>query len=112
MSTTKHEIFKIPISEDFSFDEEIIRSINVFLEVENYVYINHSVTILTEAIRDYNSYKQINKFLVISLIFKDLTETSYNLKKVTKRTQEIVKKEVKEGESLPMPNYETHFGKK
>lgn len=113
MSKTKFEIFKIQISENskFDFDKKAIERINDFLSDENNVYINHSISILTEDIEEYGTNKTVNKYLVVSLIFKDLSTSEFNLRNTSKKIKEVVKKEIEEGKNIPEPKIETDFDK-
>ncbi|GEM_PF-3485007 len=113
MSQTKLEIFKIKISEDskFDFDKKAQDEINVFLSKENNIYINHSTSILTEDVEEYGANKTINRFLVVSLIYKDLNDSQLNLKNTTKKIKKVVTKEVEQGEKIPEPKIETDLDK-
>ncbi len=113
MSQTKFEIFKIQISENakFDFDKKALEKINDFLIDENNVYINHSTSILTEDIEEYGTNKTVNKYLVVSLIYKDLNASEFNLKNTSKKVKEVVKKEIEEGKNIPEPKIETDFDK-
>ncbi|HVA99531.1 MAG TPA: hypothetical protein VNG53_11610 [Bacteroidia bacterium] len=111
MSQTKLEIFKIQISENskFDFDKKTQDKINDFLNEENNIYVNHSTSILTEDIEKYGTNKTINKYLVISLIYKDLNASEFNLKNTSNKLKEIVTKEIEEGKNIPEPKIETDF---
>ncbi len=113
MSQTKFEIFKIQISENskFDFDKKATERINDFLIDENNVYINHSTSILTEDIEEYGTNKTVNKYLVVSLIYKDLNASEFNLRNTSKKVKEVVKKEIEEGKNIPEPKIETDFDK-
>ena len=113
MSVTKHKIFRVKISQDnkLSFDETIQKEINRFLSESDNIYVNHSTSILTEDIEEYGSTKTINKFLVISLIYKDLNDTALSLKNTSNKVKKVVSKEIESGQTIKEPNIETDFDK-
>lgn len=110
MPLTKHRLFKISIAKDtLDFDQVVLKEINEFLSDVNYLYVNHSTTIIEKKT---TSGSLLNTFLVISLIYKDLNATEKDLRKVSKRTRETVRKSIVSGEAIPMPKIETEFEKK
>lgn len=113
MSVTKHKIFRVKISKDdkLSFDQNIQKEINSFLFESDNIYVNHSTSILTEDIEEYGQNKTINKFFVISLIYKDLSDTAYSLKNTSSKVKKVVSKEIETGHILGEPNIETDFDK-
>lgn len=113
MSATKHKIFKVKIydSEKFKLDTAAQTAINKFLAESNNVYVNHSTSILTEDIEEYDSVKTLNRFLVISLVYKDLEGTPMSLTKVSKRTKAVIEKEIEAGEKITEPSLKTEFEK-
>jgi len=113
MPITKHKIFKIKVSDDgkFRISKTIEKTINDFLSEPNNVYVNHSITTLTEDIEDYNNFKTICKFVLISIVYKDLDKTSMNVKGISKRTKETVHKEIESGNPIKEPNIITDFDK-
>lgn len=114
MSQTKLEIFKIGISEnsDFNLEKKVVDQINDFLRDDNKIYVNHSSSILTEDINEYGLIKTISKFLIISIVYKDLNETVFDLKDTSKKVRNVVKKEIEKGTTLPEPIIETDLEKK
>lgn len=114
MSVTKHKTFKVKISDDgkLTLDRATQNTINKFLEESNNVYVNHSTSILTEDIDEYGSTKTLNKFLVISLVYKDLAGTPMSLTKVSKKTKAVVRKEIETGNKTTEPALTTEFEKK
>ena len=113
MSQTKHKIFKIKISKNkkFDLDKNAQNIVDAFLSKDNYIYINRSVTVFSEDIEETGDILTINKFLVISLIYKDLNESEYNLKDTSKAVKKVVTKEIKKGDIIPKPQLETSFDK-
>lgn len=113
MPQTKIEIFKIEISNNqtLDLDKKAHDAINDFLTNENNIYLNHSSSILTENVEEYGINKTINRFLVISLVYKDLNASSFNLKNTTKKTRKIVTKEIENGDIIPEPIVETDLDK-
>lgn len=113
MSVTKHKIFRVKISQDdkLSFDQNIQKEINSFLFESDNIYVNHSTSILTEDIEEYGQNKTINKFLIISLIYKDLNDTTYSLKNTSNIVKKVVSKEIETGHILGEPSVETDFDK-
>ena len=114
MSITKHQIFKINISNDSkdTFDNAVLKKIDSFLAESNNVYINHSISVLTEDIEEYGNFKSINKYILLSLVYKDLNATEFNLKGTSEKVKEIVNKEIVKGEKIQEPKIETEFDKK
>ena len=110
MSLTKHKIFKIKITNSenraLEIDRAALNEINRFLEQSNNVYVNHSITILSEDIEEYGREK---RFLLISLVYKDLDGTPLSLSKVSKETKEAVKKEIESGKKIEEPLSSTEF---
>lgn len=113
MPTTKHKIFKIKVSDDgkFTISKTVENTINTFLSEPNNVYVNHSVTTLTEDIEEYDNLKTICKYVLISIIYKDLNSTSMNLKGVSKKTKETVQKEIESGNAIEEPDILTELDK-
>jgi hypothetical protein len=113
MSVTKHKIFRVKISQDdkLSFDQNIQKEINSFLFESDNIYVNHSTSILTEDVEEYGQNKTLNKFLIISLIYKDLNDTTYSLKNTSNKVKKVVSKEIETGLILSEPNIETDFDK-
>jgi hypothetical protein len=111
MPVTKHKIFRVKISEDKNLllNETTQKEINTFLSESNNIYVNHSTSILTEDIEEYGQNRTVNKFLVISLIYKDLNETTYDLKQTSKKIKKVVSKEIETGQVIREPNIETDF---
>lgn len=113
MSVTKHKIFKIKISEDgkFTIAKAIENTINKFLADPNTVYVNHSVTTLTEDIEEYDNLKTMCKYVLISIIYKDLNNSPFNVKTSSKRIKNIVHKQIESGKSIPEPDILTEIDK-
>lgn len=113
MSQTKLEIFKIKIlgNSKFDFDKKAKDEINEFLSNENSIYINHSISVLTEDVEEYGINKTINRFLIVSLVYKDLEASQFDLKNTTKKVRKVVTKEIEQGENIPEPKIETDLDK-
>jgi len=113
MPVTKLKFFKVKISNDskFMLDKTAQEKINLFLAEENNIYVNHSTSIITEDIREYGSSETINRFLVISLIYKDLNASEYDLKNTNEKIKQTVTKEIESGTSIGVPEIETKFDK-
>lgn len=110
MPITKHKLFIISITKDTgSIDQSALNAIDHFLSETNYLYLNHSITIQE---RKTSTGTIQGSFLLVSLIYKDLSATEKDLKKVSKRTREVVRKSIAEGEKRPMPAIETDFEKR
>ena len=111
MPTTKHKIFKIKVSDDgkFTISKTVEKTINTFLSEPNHVYVNHSVTTLTEDIEEYDNLKTICKYVLISIIYKDLDGTSLNLKGTSKKIKETVRREIESGNPFEEPNILTMY---
>ena len=113
MPITKHKIFKIKVSNDgkFTISKTVENTINTFLSDSNNVYVNHSVTTLTEDINEYDNLKTVCKYVLISIIYKDLDNTSLNLKGTSKKIKETVHKEIESGEPIKEPDIMTDLDK-
>ena len=105
MSQTKHKIFKIKISDDgkFTISKTVEKTINDFLAEANIVYVNHSVTTLTEDIEEYDNLKTICKYVLISIVYKDLDSSQFNIKTSSKKIKSIVHKQIESGEKIEEP---------
>jgi putative transposon-encoded protein len=113
MSVTKHKIFKVKISEDsnLSLSSDTRKTIDAFLANPNHIYVNHSTSILSEDIEVYGQNKTVNKFLVISLVYKDLNDTGFDVSKTSPKVRQVVSKEIEVGREIEKPNVETEFEK-
>jgi len=113
MPITKHKIFKIKVSDDgkFTISKAIERTINEFLSESNKVYVNHSVTTLTEDIQEYDDLKTICRYIILSIVYKDLDNTSLNLKGVSKKIRDTVHIEIESGDPIKEPEIITDFDK-
>lgn len=113
MPTTKHKIFKIKVSDDgkFTISKTVEKIISTFLSEPNNVYVNHSITTLTEDVEEYDNIKTICKYVLISLIYKDLDSTSLNLKGASKKMKETVQREIESGKAIEEPDIVTDFDK-
>lgn len=113
MPTTRHKIFKIKVSDDgkFTISKTVEKTINEFLSEPNNVYVNHSVTTLNEDIEEYDNIKTICKYVLISIIYKDLDGTSLNLKGASKKMKETVQREIESGDAIQEPNILTELDK-
>jgi hypothetical protein len=113
MPLTKLEIFKIKISNDskFTLDKTAQDKINLFLAEENNIYVNHSTSVISEGIEEYGNTKTIDRFLVISLIYRDLNTSDYDLKNTITKVKATVTKEIENGISIKTPIIETEFDK-
>lgn len=113
MPITKHKIFKIKVSDDgkFTISKTVENTINTFLSEANNVYVNHSVTTLTEDVEEYDNLKTVCKFVLISIIYKDLDSTSLSLKGTSKKIKETVQREIEYGNTIDEPNILTELDK-
>ncbi len=113
MPTTKHKIFKIKVSDDgkFTISKTVENTINTFLSQANNVYVNHSVTTLTEDIEEYDNHKTVCKYILVSIVYKDLDSTSLNLKGTSKKIKQTVQKEIVSGNPIDEPNILTELDK-
>ena len=113
MPTTRHKIFKIKVSDDgkFTISKTVEKTINEFLSEPNNVYVNHSVTTLNEDVEEYDNIKTICKYVLISIIYKDLDSTSLNLKGASKKMKETVQREIESGDAIQEPDILTELDK-
>lgn len=109
-----HKIFSIPVSDSDKISMELtaLNTINKFLCEPNIVYINHSISVLTNLVTEYQRVTNHKHYIIVSLIYKDLSATEFDLSKTSKKTNEIVKKSIAIGDTMPMPEFETAFDKK
>jgi hypothetical protein len=112
MSITKHKLFQIPITSEIVLNDDGFNEMNSFLAEANYVYISHSISILTQSLKSTNTFRQVNKFLLISLVYKDLSETKMDIKRASKKAATVVKQSTEQNEKMPMPSYQTNFEKR
>lgn len=113
MSNIKHKLFKVKVlnNDKKDFDDKALISINDFLIESNNVYVNHSVTTITEDIEKYGQINTICKEIVISLIYKDLLDSELSLSNATKKNKALVKKQIIDDSDFPEPETETDFEK-
>jgi hypothetical protein len=113
MSITKHQIFKVGFSQDESLELDKIASdkINDFLADPNNIYINHSICVLSESVERYGNIENANRFIVVSLIYKDLNETALDLSTASPAVKQVVRRGVKTDNKIPKPMLETEFDK-
>ena len=114
MPVTKHKLFSIYVSDlsKIDFDNAIMKKIDTFLIESNVVYVNHSISVLSDPTFQYEKLKAYRHFVILSIIYKDLNETEFDVSKTTKKTKEVVKKSIEAGDTVPMPNIESSFDKK
>ena len=113
MSVTKHKTFKLKIDSDteFAISEAIEQEINDFLAQSNNVYINHSITTLTEDISKYDDIRTVCRYVLVSFVYKDLTGSSLDLQSTSEKIKKVVHKEIKGGKELEEPSIETPIDK-
>jgi hypothetical protein len=113
MPLNKHKLFKIKISEDgkFDFDKKVENEINTFLADSDNVYVNHSIAILTDSIEHFDEFKSVNKYILLSLIYKDLNDSANSLKKVSDKVRKVVTKSYEDDTIIQEPQIETDFDK-
>lgn len=113
MSTTKHKFFKIRVSEDgkFTISKTVEKTINVFLSESNNVYVSHSLTTLTEDVEEYDNLKTLCKYVLISIVYKDLNSTSLDSKGTSKKIKKAVQKEIELDHSIEEPDVLTDIDK-
>ena len=113
MPTTRHKIVKIKVSDDgkFTISKAVENTINTFLSEPNNIYVNHSVTTLTEDVEEYDNLKTICKYVLVSIIYKDLDSTSLNLKGASKKIKETVQREIESGKTIEEPDILTELDK-
>lgn len=111
MSITKHKIFKLPLSDDgeFSIPSKVESILNTFLSEPNIVYVNHSISTLTVDAEEYGNMKTKCKFILLSLIYKDLASSSLDVKYASKKAKSIVHKQVENGEEIKEPIIKTEI---
>lgn len=113
MPVTKHKIFKLKLSDDakFTITETVEEIINEFLLDSNIVYVNHSITTLTEDVEVYDKLKTICRFVLVSIIYKDLNSSSLDLKSTSKKVKKVVHKQIESGAEITEPQIETEIDK-
>ena len=113
MSATKHKLFKLKLSDDakFTVTKEVEKAINEFLLEPNIVYVNHSITTLTEDIEEYDNLKTICRFVLISIVYKDLNLSSLDVKSTSKKVKTVVHKQIESVAEITEPQIETKIDK-
>lgn len=113
MSITKHKIFKLKLSNDakFTITKTVEKTINEFLSDSNNVYVNHSITTLTEDVEEYDNLKTMCRYVLISIVYKDLNASPLDVKSTSKKIRSIVHKQVETGNEIPEPQIETEIDK-
>lgn len=113
MSITKHKIFKLKLSNDakFTITKAVEKAINEFLLDSNIVYVNHSITTLTEDIGEYDNFKTTCLYVLISIVYKDLNSSSLDVKSTSKKVQSVVHKQIESGVEITEPQIETEIDK-
>jgi len=113
MPITKHKIFKIKVSDDgkFTISKTVENTINTFLSEANNVYVNHSVTTLTEDVEEYDNLKTVCKYVLISIIYKDLDSTTLSLKGTSNKIKKTVQREIESGNPINEPDILTELDK-
>lgn len=113
MPATKHKVFKIKVINDgkLTISKTVENTINTFLSEPNNVYVNHSVTTLTEDIEVFDNLKTVCKYVLISIIYKDLNNTSLSLKGTSRKIDDTVQREIESGKPIKEPNILTDIDK-
>jgi len=113
MSVTKHKIFRLKLSNDskFTISKTVEKEINEFLLDPNIVYVNHSITTLLEDIEEYGNQKTICRFLLISLIYKDLNQSTLDVKSTSNKVKTVVHKQIESGGEIAEPQFKTELDK-
>ena len=113
MSVTKHQIFKIKITdnEKFSLDNSVEKTLNIFLSNPNHIYLNHSIAIATQDIEHYANLKTEANFLILSLVYKDINSTNLDVKTSSNKIKSIVHKQIETDSSTKEPVSSTEFDK-
>ncbi|MCW3085224.1 MAG: hypothetical protein JWP12_2590 [Bacteroidetes bacterium] len=123
MSTLKHKLFLIPIEEgEININDKALQEINVFLANENMIYLNHSISVTSKdeyitntpfkfeqitsspEMDRFFKYKNINVYCVISLVYRDLSNTENDLSKLSSKSKKVVKELVQSVKKIPKPN--------
>lgn len=115
MSTYKHKLFLVPLSlkeDKYNPNIEAMEKINIFLEEQNYIYVNHTITSLGLDTPAFNGFKYTEVCLAISLVYKDLNDTPKQLKNVSEKTKKIVRSSEENLEVIKQPDYQTEIDKK
>jgi hypothetical protein len=116
MSLTKHKLFLIPIKDgEIDTSSKVLKEIDKFLEDENYVYVNHSITTLSrdEATStdsnlthpQYVKFKTSNTYCIISLIYQDLKGTRHDITNLSNKSKQVVTKAIKSSQKYPKPDF-------
>jgi hypothetical protein len=104
-------MFKLKLSDDgkFTITNVVEKAINEFLVEPNIVYVNHSVTTLTEDVEEYGNTRTNCKFVLFSLIYKDLDSTSLDVKSTSKKVKSIVHKQIESCAEIKEPQILTEI---
>lgn len=111
MSVTKHQLFKLLISNEkdtFTINNEQVEK---FLADPNIVYLSHSISIVNEDIELYGRYKSVPVYILFSLVYKDLNATKFDLKKSNKKIRSSVHEQIISDNEIKEPDYKTEIDK-
>ncbi len=113
MPVTKHKLFRIKINDDgkFTITKTVEKTINDFLADDNNVYINHSITTLTEDVEEYDNVKTICRYVLLSIMYKDLNSTILDVKKTSSKIKAIVHKQIELRNTIEEPPFQTEIDK-
>lgn len=110
----KHKLFIVSITESAGndvFDAKVLDEINSFLAEDNFVYLNHSISVVGKDVRMSGaSYKPVA--LAVSLVYKDLNDSPNQVKRISSKSKKIIRTSIEENADIPKPNYKTEFDKK
>jgi len=127
MSKIQHKIFKIKVTNGTIYEnQKVFNEINKFLENNNYIYVNHAITTIfkndlvnTLGNPGYKkqepSHNQVYKyeiqatFLVISLVYKDMSDFGEDVSGLNKKTQSIIKSGILDEKKIAKPSFETEI---
>ena len=118
MPLFKQKIFLIPFKQDgndLDWENEIHKKIESFLNDDNVVYLDHTISVAPSyktdtfqqniAGRPSSTYSStISKFVVVSIIYKDLSSTVTDVNKLSQKAKKQLKEITKIGvKKIKMP---------
>ncbi len=105
MQITRHKLFKLKVSDDgkFTITKAVEKTLNNFLSDPNNVYVNHSITTLSEDVSDYGNIKTVCRYILISVVYKDLNSSSLDVKGTSNKMKKIVHKQLESGAPIEEP---------
>jgi hypothetical protein len=108
MATIRHKLFSVKIDDLYNVDAVVAEALDEFLSDVNHVYINHSVSSIGLGPGRIDR----ESVLFLSIVYKDLRNTTNQLTNVTAESKEMVHNSILSGSIQEPPVFETAFDKR